>query len=130
MFTLSRGHLNGLVSRPMSVTRLQPSPAPEFIIYSPEGVAADEYQLLRFWEKTDRREFRIVTGGVVHESTGAEMNAVKVEIDRLGPRFYRILPAYPLQQGEYGFLPPGAAQSASAASSGKIYTFAITDTRR
>jgi hypothetical protein len=128
--TMSRGHLNALVNRPMSALRLEPSPAPEFIIYSPEGAAAEEYQLLRFWEKKDRREFRIATGGVVHAEGGAEMNAMEVEIDRLGPRFYRVTPSYPLQQGEYGFLPPGAALSASAASAGKIYTFAITAAKR
>jgi hypothetical protein len=124
--TLSRGHLNALVNKPMSALRLESSPVPEFIIYCPEGVSAEEYQLLRFWEKRDRREFRMATGGVIHASSGADMNAMKLDVDRLGPRFYRIKPAYPLQKGEYGFLPPGAALSASAASAGKIYTFAIT----
>jgi hypothetical protein len=124
--TLSRGHLNALVNKPMSALRLESSPVPEFIIYCPEGVSAEEYQLLRFWEKKDRREFRLTTGGVIHASSGADMNAMKVDVDRLGSRFYRIKPSYPLQNGEYGFLPPGAALSANAASAGKIYTFAIT----
>jgi hypothetical protein len=123
--TLSRGHLNALVNKPMSALRLESSPTPEFIIYCPEGAAPEEYQLLRFWEKKDRREFRLETGGVYHASSGADMNAMQVDIDRLGPRFYRVTPSYPLQKGEYGFLPPGAALSASAASAGKIYTFAI-----
>lgn len=121
----TRGHLNALVNKPMSALRLESSPTPEFIIYSPEGTSAEEYQLMRFWEKRDRREFRLATGGIIHASSGAEMNALKVDIDRLGPRFYRVKPSYPLQKGEYGFLPPGAALSASAASAGKIYTFAI-----
>jgi hypothetical protein len=124
--TFSRGHVNALVSKPMSAVRLESSPIPEFIIYCPEGFSAEEYQLLRFWEKKDRREFRLATGGVIHASSGADMNAMKLDVDRLGPRFYRVAPAYPLQKGEYGFLPPGAALSASAASAGKIYTFAIT----
>jgi hypothetical protein len=128
--TWSRGHLNGLVNKPLSALRLEPSPSPEFIIYCPEGASAEEYQLLRFWEKRDRREFRLTTGGVVHASSGADMNAMQVDIDRLGPRLYRVTASYPLQAGEYGFLPPGAALSASAASAGKIYTFAITGTKR
>ena len=121
----TRGHLNGLVNKPMSALRLPSAPTPEFLIYCPDGTAAEEYQLLRFWEKRDRREFRLATGGIVHASSGADMNAIKVDIDRLGPRFYRVTPSYPLQAGEYGFLPPGAALSSSAASSGKIYTFAV-----
>jgi hypothetical protein len=126
MVTLSRGHLNALVNKPMSVLRLESSPTPEFLIYCPEGASAEEYQLLRFWEKKDRREFRLATGGVIHASSGADMNALNVDIDKLGPRFYRVKPSYPLQEGEYGFLPPGAAVSANAASAGKVYTFAIT----
>jgi hypothetical protein len=128
--TLSRGHLNALVNKPMSALRLESSAAPEFIIYCPENATAEEYQLLRFWEKKDRREFRLETGGVAHASSGADLNAMQVDIDRLGPRFYRVTPSYPLQKGEYGFLPPGAALSASAASAGKIYTFAITAPKR
>ena len=124
-FAGTRGHLNALVNKPMSALRLKPSPAPEFIIYCPEGASAEEYQLLRFWEKKDRREFRLETGGIAHASKGADMNAVSVDVERLGPRFYRVASSYPLQKGEYGFLPPGAATSASAASAGKIYTFAI-----
>jgi hypothetical protein len=121
----TRGHLNGLVNKPMSALRLESSPVPEFLIYCAEGTSAEEYQLLSFWEKKDRREFRLATGGIVHASSGADMNVVSVDIVRLGPRFYRVKPSYPLQKGEYGFLPPGAALSASAASAGKIYTFAI-----
>jgi hypothetical protein len=126
LLTMNRGHINALINKPMSALRLESSPKPEFIIYCPEGASAEEYQLLRLWEKKDRREFRLTTGGVIHASSGADMNATKVDIDRLAPRFYRVTPSYPLQKGEYGFLPPGAAASASAASAGKIYTFAIT----
>jgi hypothetical protein len=124
-FAGSRGHLNGLVNTPMSPVRLEFAPSPEFIIYCPEGASPEEYQLLRFWAKRDRREFRLETGGVIHASSGADSNARTVDVDRLGPRFYRVTPSYPLQKGEYGFLPPGAAVSANAASAGKIYTFAI-----
>jgi hypothetical protein len=124
-FAGTRGHLNGLVNTPMSPMRLESAPSPEFIIYCPEGTSAEEYQLLRFWEKKDRREFRLTTGGVVHYSGGADMNLTKVDVARLGPRFYRVTPSYPLQQGEFGFLPPGAAVSANAASAGRIHTFAI-----
>jgi hypothetical protein len=53
------------------------------------------------------------------------MNAIEVTIERVGVRLYRIIPTLPLSPGEYGFLPPGALLSASAASSGKLYTFGI-----
>jgi hypothetical protein len=124
---LSRGHLNGQVMKPMSALRLDSSPA--FIIYCPEGVVAEEYQLLRFWEKRDRREFRIATGGIAHESSGADMNVLPFEITKVGSRLYLVTPRLPLTKGEYGFLPPGATLSASAASAGKMYTFGVTEER-
>jgi hypothetical protein len=119
----TRGHLNGMLSKPLSPLRL--ASRIEFIIHTPEGVAAEEYQLLRFWEKRDRREFRLMTGGVFHASSGADMNLVAVDVETIGTRLYKVTPKFPLQDGEYGVLPPGAALSASAASAGKIYTFGV-----
>lgn len=125
---LSRGHLNAVVTRPMSTLRLDSRP--EFIVYCAVGVSPEEYQLLRLWTKRDRREFRLATGGVLHASSGAEMNAVSVDLEMVGTRLYRITPTLPLPEGEYGFLPPGAALSASAASAGKIHTFGIVKAQR
>jgi hypothetical protein len=124
---LSRGHLNGQVMKPVSPIRLDSSP--EFIVYCPEGVVAEEYQLLRFWEKRDRREFRITTGGIFHASSGADMNDLTFDVMKLGTRLYLVTPSVPLAKGEYGFLPPGAVASASAASAGKMYTFGVMEAR-
>ena len=121
----NRGHLNGVVSKPLST--LEVDSRPDIIIRVPEGVAAEEYQLLRLWKKDDRREFRIITGGVFHATSGPDDNLVNVEVERLGPRAYRIRPSLPLQNGEYGFLSPVA--SSSVASSGKIYTFSVDEKR-
>lgn len=123
----TRGHLNAMVAKPLSTVRL--GTRLEFIIHTPEGVSAEEYQLLRFWEKRDRREFRLTTGGFIHSSSGADMNAVPVDVETIGTRLYRVTPTLPLQEGEYGILPPGAALSASAASAGKIYTFGVKAAR-
>jgi hypothetical protein len=115
-----RGHFNGSVAGPASVTRL--SPPFEILVRCSPGTTVEEYQLLRLWEKSNRREFRMVTGGVIHSSGGADLNVMKFEAEKLGPGSYRIV-IKDLPQGEFGVLPPSAALSASAASRGKIYTF-------
>src|SRR5450759_3064920 len=51
------GHLNGGHSR-----TARKSPV-TLLVYTPEGVAIREYQLLRLRENKDSREFRTVTGG-------------------------------------------------------------------
>lgn len=55
-----------------------------FAVYVPEGTAITEYQLLRLRPNGDSREFRSVTGGVVHTSGGAIRDSVefKGEKDR------------------------------------------------
>ena len=74
---LDKGHVNGTVSGPSSKFDLA-SPSmltPQgmvFYIHCLEGGSAAEYQLLRLWRKENRREFRAVTGGVLHASGGAQ----------------------------------------------------------
>lgn len=119
----TKGHLNAILAAPKSPVLL--GSRSDFFVRTMDGVTGEEFQLLRLWTKTSRREFRIMTGGVVHSSIGADENVVAVGVVRLGTRLYGIKPAYPLQPGEYGFLPPGVAHSASAASAGKIYTFRV-----
>jgi hypothetical protein len=128
---LDKGHVNGTVAGPRSQLTVASTPfgmaGPiEFYIRCLEGNSASEYQLLRFWEKSDRREFRSVTGGVLHASGGAENNVIAFKFEKVAPRTYKIeLPSLAL--GEYGFLAPGAAASADLASRGKIYTFRIVE---
>jgi hypothetical protein len=120
---LTKGHTNGTIQGPKSA--LQIGTNAEFIIKCPEGTAVTEYQLLRLDMKNDRREFRAVTGGIIHASGGAEKNAEKFDYEKVAPRVFRIkLP--PLKKGEFGILPPGAT-SGNISSSGKLYTFGIVE---
>jgi hypothetical protein len=123
---LDKGHVNGTVAGPSSQLSIALTNEIEFYIRCLEGNSASEYQLLRFWEKTDRREFRSVTGGVLHASGGAENNVIAFKFEKVAPRTYKVeLPN--LATGQYGFLAPGAAASADLASRGKIYTFRIIE---
>ena len=122
-YGMDKGHINGTVQGPKSA--LQVGADAEFIIRCPEGTAIAEYQLLRLDMKGDRREFRSWTGGVLHQSKGAEKNEEKFDSEKIASRVFRVkLP--PLKKGEYGFLPPGNT-SGNLASSGKLYTFGIIE---
>lgn len=122
---LVKGDVNGNINGPHSKNAVR-TPV-EILIYTPEGVAITEYQLLRLREKDNAREFRTVTGGVLHVSGGATRDLVPFEGKRIATRtFTIILPN--LGAGEYGFLSPGAQMSSSAAAQlGKMYTFHILE---
>ncbi len=120
---LTKGHTNGKVMKAKSALQA-PNPF-EFIIKTPEGTSATEYQLLRLDEKGNRREFRATTGGIIHSSGGAEKNALEFTPEKIASRTWRIKLA-DLKKGEYGFLPPGVS-SQSISSSGKIYTFGVIE---
>ncbi|HXP87728.1 MAG TPA: hypothetical protein VN841_23550 [Bryobacteraceae bacterium] len=112
------GHLQSQHSRNMAASPV------EVLIYAPEGVAITEYQLLHLREANGTREFRTVTGGVFHESGGAQRDLLQFEGKKVANRMYRVsLPS--LGAGEYGFLPPGAITSSNSASLGKMYTFRL-----
>jgi hypothetical protein len=118
-----KGDINGRVNGEHSRTALM-SPA-IILVYTPEGVAITEYQLLRLRESRDAREFRTVTGGVMHVSGGATRDLVQFESRKTAPRTYEI--ALPnLGAGEYGLLPPAGSDSASSSGRiGKIYSFRL-----
>jgi hypothetical protein len=115
------GHVNGLHSK----TQLK-SPV-ELLVYTPEGTAITEYQLLRLREQKDSREFRTVTGGVMHVSGGATRDLVPFESKKIAPRTYEIvLPN--LGGGDFGLLPPAAGDSTSSSGRiGKIYSFRLIE---
>ena len=118
---ITKGHTNGKVMKPKSSIQ---SPNPfEFIIKTPEGTSATEYQLLKLDEKGNRREFRAMTGGIIHASGGAEKNSLEFTPEKIASRTWRIKFA-DLKKGEWGFLPPGES-SQSISSSGKINTFGV-----
>jgi len=114
------GHVPGAHSRNSAMSPL------EVLIYAPEGVAITEYELLHLHEEKDSREFRTVTGGVMHVSGGATRDIVPFEGKKTANRIFKVeLPN--LGAGEYGFLPPGALSSANSASMGKMYTFRLVE---
>jgi hypothetical protein len=120
-----KGDVNGHINGPHSPNAVK-TPL-EFLIYTPEGVAITEYQLLRLRDTKESREFRTVTGGVLHVSGGATRDLLPFESKKIAPRTYVIvLPN--ITTGEYGFLPPGAEMSSHASSSlGKIYSFRVLE---
>jgi len=119
-----KGDVNGHITGDHSKTQLK-SPV-ELLVYTPEGVAITEYQLLRVHAQKEAREFRTVTGGVLHVSGGATRDIVPFE-SKIAPRTYEIvLPA--LGSGEYGLLPPaGADPTASSGRIGKLYSFGLLE---
>jgi hypothetical protein len=113
---------NGRVNGPQSKVALQ---APiEFLIYAPEGVDAVEYDLLKFRLHSDRREFRTLTGGVIHSTGGAQRDEVPFTAKKTAPRTYQFTVDQKVGGGEFGILPPGTGNTTNG---GKIYTFAITE---
>jgi hypothetical protein len=115
------GHLNGEHSHTQLKTPVS------LLVYTPEGVAISEYQLVRLREQKDSREFRTVTGGVLHESGGATRDLIQFESKKIAPRTYEV--ALPnIGSGEFGLLPPaGADATASSGRLGKIYSFRVIE---
>ncbi|HEV8383669.1 MAG TPA: hypothetical protein VGQ11_02275 [Candidatus Acidoferrales bacterium] len=132
----TKGHINGVLKGPQS-RNIVATPV-ELIIRCPETLEIEEYQLLRLDVKPDRREFRALTGGYIHSSSGLDKNAVDFTFAKIAPRVYRIKLGV-LPKGEYGFLPPGGSYGAmggglsgamimqGSASSGKIYSFRVIE---
>jgi hypothetical protein len=98
-----------------------------FAVYVPEGTAITEYQLLRFRPSGDSREFRSVTGGVMHVSGGAARDSLDFQSEKIASRVYQITLQSSAGRGEYGLLPPGSTGSSNMGSSGKIYSVSITE---
>jgi len=115
------GHLNGVHSGTQLKTPI------ELLVYTQEGVAITEYQLLRLRDQKDSREFRTVTGGVMHVSGGQSRDLVPFESKKIAPRTYQVvLPN--LGSGEFGLLPPASSDpTASSGRIGKLYTFRIIE---
>jgi hypothetical protein len=112
------GHLNGRESKLALQCPI------DILIYVPEGVAAVEYEFLRFRINPDNREFRILTGGVFHSTGGADRDEVKFNPVKTAPHTYQFTVDNSVGGGEYGILPPGTG---NVTNGGKIYTFAIVE---
>jgi len=74
----------------------------------------------------NNREFRTVTGGVLHESGGATRDLVPFEGKKVANRMYVVLLPN-LGAGEYGFLPPEAVALSKGGSIGKMHTFRLIE---
>jgi hypothetical protein len=96
----------------------------EFMIYTPEGVTAEEYDLLLFRLNSKDREFRTLTGGIIHSTGGAQRDEVAFRPVKTAPHAYTFTLGKDTPGGEYGILPPGTG---NVTNGGKIYTFAITE---
>ncbi len=118
-----KGDVNGRLTRPASRTKFTASI--QLLVHCPDGTAVTEYQLIRMHTHANAREFRTVTGGVLHVSGGAKRDTLEFESEHVAQRTYVIkLPDLP--PGEYGLLSPGSSMANSAgAQLGKMYTFTI-----
>ena len=121
-----KGDVNGHLNGEHSPTGLH-TPI-EIIIYTPEGTAATEYQLLRLHEQKDAREFRTMTGGVLHASGGATRDSIPFENKKIAPRTYQIIMPDSIGPGEYGILPPSSGDgTGSSGRIGKLYSFHVIE---
>jgi hypothetical protein len=99
----------------------------DLLVYTPEGTAITEYQLLRLRESKDWREFRTMTGGVMHQAGGATRDLMPFESKKIAPRTYEIILPN-IGAGDYGLLPPPTSDAtASSGRIGKIYSFRIIE---
>ncbi len=120
-----KGDINGHLNGEHSTTQLK-TPV-TLLVYTPEGVDITEYQLLRLRESKDSREFRTVTGGVMHVSGGATRDIMPFESKKIAPRTHQVLLPN-VGSGEYGLLPPASSDATSSSGRiGKIYSFRIIE---
>jgi hypothetical protein len=118
-----KGDVNGKVKSGSSRTKIS-SPV-TLLVFCPEGTAITEYQLIHFHNHSNSREFRTVTGGVFHVSSGSERDTMEFDSKHIAQRTWT-LSLEGLQSGEYGILPPGMSESRSASAHlGKMYTFMV-----
>jgi hypothetical protein len=98
-----------------------------FAVYVSEGIAITEYQIVRLRQQSNSREFRSVTGGVIHESGGAKRDLIQFQPEKIAPRLYQLTLDQSTGKGEYGIIPPGSYSSANMASGGKVYSVSVLE---
>lgn len=111
--------VNGYIYGRHSHTRVGTNP--EFLIRLPQQTYMTEYQLVRLHEKEDRREFRTITGGVFHRSSGPRRDLVPFDFRKVSDQTYMVH-LTDLKAGEFGFLP-----SANPRVNRKIFTFSVVE---
>jgi len=120
-----KGDINGRLQGPTSATKMN-TPL-EFLIKTPDGIEATDFQLVHLHAKSDAREFRTVTGGVIHSSGGSTRDAIPFQQTRIAKRTYTISLPDTAPAGEYAFLAPGLTGSSASGSTGKAYTFHLVE---
>jgi hypothetical protein len=115
-----RENVNGLVAGVRSKTAL--SGPVQLVIVPPEGVELSEYQLVHLRVQKDCREFRTVTGGVLHSHSDTSHDRLPLEGKKLAGRQYSVDFPEGAGPGEYGLLPPGSTNG-----TGKIYSFRVVE---
>lgn len=117
----TNGRLNGPTSPTKVFTPL------DFLIETPDGIDATDFELVHLHQKKDAREYRLKTGGVFHSSGGAARDEVTFQQKRVARDTYEITLPPNLPPGEYAFLPPGYTGSSTQGTRGKAYTFHLTE---
>ena len=120
-----KGDVNGRMQGPTSGTKMN-TPL-EFLIKTPDGIEATDFQLVRLHVKSDAREFRTMTGGVIHSSGGSSRDQVQFQQTKITKRTYKITLPDTAPPGEYAFLAPGLTGSSASGSTGKAYTFHLVE---
>jgi len=99
----------------------------EILIYAPLGTDGNEYDLLRLRDHKTYREFRTLTGGILHTTSGPGPDEVDFTPKKIAPQLYTFTIPTDIEKGEYGILPPGSANQRGFADTGKIFTFSIIE---
>ena len=99
----------------------------ELLIYAPLGTDGNEYDLLRLRDHKNYREFRTLTGGILHSQSGPGPDEVEFKPRKIAPQMYTFTVPNDIEKGEYGILPPGSANQQGIAGTGKIFTFSIIE---
>ncbi len=122
---LVKGDINGRLKGSASSTQMN-TPL-QFIVKAPDGLQGTDFQLVHLHEKGDAREFRTITGGVLHASGGSSRDEIRFEETRIAKRTYRLTLPGDLARGEYAFLAPGSSGSSATGSTGRAYTFRLVE---
>ncbi|MBT9332640.1 hypothetical protein [Paracidobacterium acidisoli] len=96
------------------------------VLRCPDGTAPTEYQLIALTPKKDVREFTDAKVGVTGASAGVDSQALALNFQKIGHDTYKATIAG-LKKGEYGFLAPGTAVSMNTVSTGKMYSFGVSE---
>jgi hypothetical protein len=99
----------------------------EFLIKTPDGIEATDFELVHLHVKSNAREFRTITGGVFHSSGGSARDEVSFKETKVGKHVYKITMPDNMLPGEYAFLAPGLTGSSASGSTGKAYTFHLVE---